>query len=484
MSRARSTAALAAVVGLFAAAPAEAEIRDKYQPDPRGDSSVTFSNGSRLLDMTGVGVAHDTEGGTLRVRLDADLPGAIGSISFDTSISQSVKDGACAVHATSEDYTVRGSAYNSYGYVGGSAYLYHRDRLVDTSGQVSLDAAGVTVTFRGFGLVRRNYLCVGTTSVSRSVYGNGFSGSSSDEVVSFCLVDGCGIGTQSSGSKAGLEVPVPVLDLGTVTRGTTIVGKAELKNSSRDPIHFTAAVISARPPGSSRAVGPIMYYFNGLLPQSPVPAGGSRLIDQRFTIPSDAPFGRYDVYATYQDLNGAWHDGPSGFLEVVADPRRTGERDPEPNKPDPRPVTPGGGSGGGGGEGVNRGGGGTPGTSNPNTGNAGTTPSVVTVPGGLEVELGSLGTRLRNLQRSAGVRVRYACSKACELDARLTLRGRVVARGDVARARAGSGRMTLRTTSTGRRRLRNLRSATFVLTLKVTDGDGDVRTLRRTVRMR
>ncbi len=277
----------------------------------------------------------------------------------------------------------------------------------------------VKFTFLDAQLANHAYLCASGFLANYADHGD----RNSDNIDDFCIVAGCfdplGSATPPPAPPL-LELSAPTLSASSYTRGSTIRAAAELKNTNPSTIAIARAVITARPPGSTHAFGPIKYDFPADVKDISLGSGAVRAVSQSFSLPSSAPLGRYDVYLTYQDAGGLYHDGPSSFFDV---------------------TTAGGGTAAGGG-----------GTS---TGQG--QPFVVSVAGGLRVRVARIRGGLRAL-RSGGVRVPITCSTGCEVSGRLLYRSRLVARGRVARLHGGKTVLALRTSTQGKKVLRGLRS--------------------------
>lgn len=105
-------------------------------------------------------------------------------------------------------------------------------------------------------------------------------------------------------------------------------------------------------------------------------------------------------------------------------------------------------------------------------------PETVFVSAGLTARVAAARGGLRGLL-GRGLTVPVTCSAGCEVRARLTAGGIVVARGAVARRHAGAARLRLRVDAGARRRLAHRASARLTMSLTVSDGDGAGRTLVR-----
>jgi Ca2+-binding RTX toxin-like protein len=80
-----------------------------------------------------------------------------------------------------------------------------------------------------------------------------------------------------------------------------------------------------------------------------------------------------------------------------------------------------------------------------------------------------------------GLRLQMACAGACNVRAKLTLRGKAVGRGSRTLIGAGTAKVTVKLSKAGKRRLRKLSRASLRLTVTVKDASGAAGTLIRTV---
>lgn len=80
-------------------------------------------------------------------------------------------------------------------------------------------------------------------------------------------------------------------------------------------MHVVFANITSRPPGGTHGGGP----FDRLTPATEnvvVKAGTTLTISGTRRFKSSDKVGKWEVYATYEDENGNWHDGPSVYVNV------------------------------------------------------------------------------------------------------------------------------------------------------------------------
>ena len=126
--------------------------------------------------------------------------------------------------------------------------------------------------------------------------------------------DGAGVslafGVDAFGISSDLE-----LSASSASSGQTITGKVTYTNATSSPVAIKAIAIAARPPGGSHAGGP----YDDFAPSAPpttVASGASITVTASRTFAAGDPAGAWDVYPTYQDDNGTWHDGPDQSLTV------------------------------------------------------------------------------------------------------------------------------------------------------------------------
>jgi len=453
MGRRMLVAGLAAAGLMLGASTASAEVRTGQVADPQGDSTVTL-DGRRLIDLQRVAATYDDQTGSLTVRVEGLLP--LFSQYASTHVGMSV--GTSCASTSSGAYQISASWYSEdYGYADGYAELAVDGRYVG-AGSAHAEGGTLVIGFQGLDLVRRDLRCVGATvATTGDPWGSG-----ADDAAGFCLVAGCAAAPPRS--DALLDVKPPALYAGTYSPGSTIRGVAEFRNTSGAPVRIRHGILTARPPGNTHVLGPVKYDFQPQLRGVDVPANSARVAQQSFTLPADAPLGRYEVYATYRDRDGIYHDGPSVFVDVVA------PGSPPPSRGGGGDAPPPSGGGGGGGGGTTQ-----PASPTPVTGvgQPGAPPTVVTVEGGLDVRVSGARGGLAALRTSA-LRIPLRCSEGCEVRGRLTRGGRTYARGEVSRLRAGQATLRLRATRSQRRALRRLRGATtFTLRLTFEDRQGE-----------
>ncbi len=128
--------------------------------------------------------------------------------------------------------------------------------------------------------------------------------------------DGPGVTfTVTASSNFGISVPL-VLSKSTYNPGDTVAASVTYANSGTAPITVQKVVITTRPPGGTHGGGPYDDLAPQLTNQTVVP-GGTVLLSATRTLLSTDPAGLWEAYATYQDSNGAWHDGPSVPFSVA-----------------------------------------------------------------------------------------------------------------------------------------------------------------------
>ena len=106
------------------------------------------------------------------------------------------------------------------------------------------------------------------------------------------------------------------LDRSIVRPGDTLTGTVTYTNPGKTTLALKSLQITARRPGATHAGGPRDDFSPGLgafrLP-------GGRPVSLRATrkLTSADPSGTWEAYASYQDAQGGWHDGPSVSFTVI-----------------------------------------------------------------------------------------------------------------------------------------------------------------------
>lgn len=120
----------------------------------------------------------------------------------------------------------------------------------------------------------------------------------------------------NSGRPGGLEISSALqLDKPQVHPNETLTASVTYTNTTHDAMSIRALTIAARAPGATHAGGPYTD-LNPSRAQTTLPAGASISLRASRNFSSTDPLGRWEAYATYQDDNGVWHDGPSVFFQV------------------------------------------------------------------------------------------------------------------------------------------------------------------------
>jgi hypothetical protein len=120
-------------------------------------------------------------------------------------------------------------------------------------------------------------------------------------------------------SSTGLAISTPLSVNPTALGGAGVVtGRVTYQNASSNPVRYQAIVVTARPPGGTHAGGPF-YDLSPALPAGTLAAGASVTLTASLSLSSSAPKGTWEVYSTYKDEDGVWHDGPSVALTVGSD---------------------------------------------------------------------------------------------------------------------------------------------------------------------
>lgn len=126
-------------------------------------------------------------------------------------------------------------------------------------------------------------------------------------------------GATSAGALSdGLVVKTAVeLDSDMVLSGQTVHARVTYVNPTPDPITVRTVAIAARPPGGSHAGGPYLDFLP-YAPETTVVPGGILTVQASRTFADEDPTGTWDLYPTWQDEDGAWHDGADASFVVGA----------------------------------------------------------------------------------------------------------------------------------------------------------------------
>jgi hypothetical protein len=130
-----------------------------------------------------------------------------------------------------------------------------------------------------------------------------------------------------------------VLSEATAHAGDTVTASVTFTNSGSAAVVMQNAVIAGRPPGGTHGGGPYDDFAPTAAARTLAP-GQSLTVTATRTFAGGDPTGAWDVYPTFEDGSGAWHDGPDSALTLVS----------SASAPDAG-TTDGGASGGGGGSG-------------------------------------------------------------------------------------------------------------------------------------
>jgi hypothetical protein len=129
-------------------------------------------------------------------------------------------------------------------------------------------------------------------------------------------------GPATSSSDGGVQSGPLVITAGltlsalSAAAGDTITGTVTFTNDGTSPVVVEDAVIAARPPGGTHSGGP----FDDFTPTAPsqtLAPGASLTLTAARTFSAADPLGAWDMYPTFEDGSGTWHDGPDLALQVV-----------------------------------------------------------------------------------------------------------------------------------------------------------------------
>lgn len=340
----RSMISVLAAISLTVPAIASAAVFEGSQTDPLGDvlisalPSVTLPNGGPphtgfgTMDLTGVSVRYDSSVGLLSITyFGSNFVETHSGTSFYGSILSAAHAGPGQCRSANDNLYFNGTSGTGSG--GGPGHgtatlnISSDDNPIlakQITGTVSFPvdwpnySQVATFTFLDNGLRNHSYLCSAYLDANFKDYGN----SESDNTDPFCIVAGCFDPLESATpppvASLLLELSRPTLDRTSYSPGDTITSRAELINPNSSTVTAKRALITARPPGSTHANGPIKYDFPAETNIS-LDHGDVWVSSGSFTLPSNAPLGRYDVYLTYQKADGIYHDGLSNSFDVTVD---------------------------------------------------------------------------------------------------------------------------------------------------------------------
>ena len=106
------------------------------------------------------------------------------------------------------------------------------------------------------------------------------------------------------------------LSASSVAVGQTVTATVTYTNETGSPQTINAIALAARPPGGTHAGGPYDD-FQPYASSTTVQPGGSITATASRTFTASDPTGAWDVYPTYQDDSGSWHDGADQSLAVA-----------------------------------------------------------------------------------------------------------------------------------------------------------------------
>jgi Cellulase (glycosyl hydrolase family 5) len=103
----------------------------------------------------------------------------------------------------------------------------------------------------------------------------------------------------------------------TVAPGETVTGKVTFTNEGANDVIVQSVVVAARPPGGTHAGGPFDDFAPTSAAQTLAP-GASLTLSATRTFSAADPTGSWDIYPTWEDGTGVWHDGPDSWIKVGA----------------------------------------------------------------------------------------------------------------------------------------------------------------------
>jgi hypothetical protein len=127
-----------------------------------------------------------------------------------------------------------------------------------------------------------------------------------------------GVDAADTATPCGFVITTPLaLSATTIAPGATLSGAVTYTNTCATAMSIADVTITSRPPGGTNAGGPYDD-FSPWVNATTVNAGASITLQASRTLASADPTGTWWAYATYQDANGVWHDGPSVYFTVAA----------------------------------------------------------------------------------------------------------------------------------------------------------------------
>ena len=122
--------------------------------------------------------------------------------------------------------------------------------------------------------------------------------------------------TTHTALSSGLVVKTALtLSSAVASAGQTVQASVTYENDTGAPLVVNGAAIAARPPGGSHAGGPYADF-------TPYASARTLAAGETITVSASRAFtaadakGSWDLYTTWQDGAGAWHDGPDTTLAV------------------------------------------------------------------------------------------------------------------------------------------------------------------------
>jgi len=105
-----------------------------------------------------------------------------------------------------------------------------------------------------------------------------------------------------------------------ISAGQTLTGTVTYKNTSASALTISDLRIDARPPGGTHAGGP----YADLQPNlgtTTIAAGATVTLNASRAFTSADALGSWEIYTTYQDSSGGWHDSPTSlYVNVTSAP--------------------------------------------------------------------------------------------------------------------------------------------------------------------
>lgn len=310
---------LGVVLFLGLAAPAQADIRTGGVDDAIGDGPVTLG-GERRGDVKRVDAEYDEQAGKIKVtfKLRETLPRYYSS-TVSASIAQSSAGGKCSYGGTRGDITIQGHFYRYYynDEIYSNVYVNGVGIAQSTGvGSVDFSRTELTISAQGFPIANLPYQCL--TGIRQS---ESYSSASNEDVVSDFFFDDVVIPPPIKREPFIVIPGAPSLSPTTAQPGDTLTATTRYENRGNATGVIKVANQTIRRPGQPHTRPAIWDGdFSNRIRDRSLAAGDSITQTGTLKLKSNAPPGRWEIYSSWQDSDGVWHDSVSGYFTVEAPP--------------------------------------------------------------------------------------------------------------------------------------------------------------------